>query len=80
MSLESDTVSGTIKEAPSYTQIEVKLQDLGPVFKHIYIYIFIFLTSFNLIIETVLEQIRALVYWPPKYLYGMIAASNPSSH
>lgn len=23
--LESDTVSGTIKEAPSYTQIEVKL-------------------------------------------------------
>lgn len=25
MLLESDTMSGTIKEAPSYTQIEVKL-------------------------------------------------------
>lgn len=31
-------------------------------------------------IETVLKQIRALLYWPPKNLYSMIAASNPSSH
>lgn len=57
--LESDTMSGTIKETPSYTQIEVKLQDPGLAFKKKYI---IFLNSFKPIIEMVLEQIRALLH------------------